>query len=229
MSKLKELFNRVDSTITADLSEEEAGELVKSWLRRHGPIILAGVIIALAVLFVMDWWSGRERRTAHEYSYQLETLSTQVASKAFDSAKQTYEGLAKDNGYSGNMAALLMAKAYADKGDNQAAMDILKKPVKSKDQTLANTARWQLANLQVSTKDYAGALGTLAELNDSTYGTVATILKGDIYILQGHLEQALQAYQQAKVSTSNHPFLDMKMDNLKVQLSLAASQGSKSP
>lgn len=198
-----------------DRSDEETGELVKAWIRRYGPAIFLGIIIALGVLGFLDWRKQHQRHVNHQLAHQLETLQNALTDKQQDTIKTAYTpALQNDSGEAGNLAALMMAGYYAELGDSAQAEKMLEKASHAKDVLVQQTATWQRANLQANAKQYDTALATLQNLANSAYSAPAASLKGDIYYAQGKTAEALTAYQEAQ-KRENNPILTLRISQLK--------------
>ncbi|SUO95874.1 YfgM family protein [Suttonella ornithocola] len=223
---LKALLERADNSLVVERSDEETGELVKSWLRRHGPVILAGVVIALIVLFAMSWWKNRQHTIDTALAYQLETLQKAIADNDVDLANNLYQKslINNDQAY-GKLAALMMAKVYVNAEKNTQARTALEKATKAKDALVAQTAQWELANLEMIEKNYGAALGLLSQLSETAYKGQAKALEGDIYLLQENFKAALNAYQQSLLVVPS-PLVRMKAEVLEADQAMnAPSEG----
>lgn len=207
-----------------DRSDAETAELVKEWLSRHLPVILAGIVIALLIIFAMRWWEKREIAAAHQLSYQLERLETAVASQDDAAVKQAYnEALIKDSGNYGAFAALLMAQHHQHKGQSKEAQPLLEKAANAKDALLAQTAQWQLLQLKLAAADYDGAEALANKLNGSIYAPQLPLLRGDILYLRGDYAAALSQYQQSQTLQAS-PIVEMRVRQLQAQLALQPSK-----
>lgn len=208
-----------------DRSDEETGEIVKAWIRRHAPPILLGIVIALGVLYLIDWYKHRQRQQNHQLSYQLETLQKALNADQANDIKVAYSSdLQNDTNEAGYLAALMMAGYYARQGEISAAEKALDKAMGAKDVLVVQSAQWQRANLQANTKQYDEALKTLSSLESSAYRVQALNLKGDILYIQNHLQDALTTYEAVQ-KLSPSPMMALRISQLKAaQLTTKESQ-----
>ncbi len=220
MNILKAILNMPVS----DRSDEETGELVKEWLRRYFPTIVSGVVIALLVVFAMNWWRDKERRNTLALSHQLEVLQEAVVSNNKEAAKEAYVGeLAEDDSADAYLGALLIAKVYVDDADYEQAKIALEKASQAKDGLVVQTAQWQLANMYVSQKQYEPALKVLQGLKMSAFDGQAARLEGDVYYLQGKMDLALSAYEQS-LTANPSPLTEILVKQLKTQINLQKTE-----
>lgn len=210
-----------------DRSEDETTELVRDWIRRYVPTFIAGIVLAIAILYGMDWWKNRNRLQSNQYSAQLEALNSAIENQEWANAKALYQDLEKDVTIYGDLAALLMGRVFAQENDMEHAGFALEKAKSSKDAFVSQVARWQIIQLQIEKKEYDNALKGLEAMKDSIYANQISAAKGDIYLLQGKAKDALTAYEQAQKQTPN-PLLELRIKALKAQLALD-NEGVKAP
>lgn len=202
-----------------DRTDEEIGELVKAWIRRYGLPLIAGVIIALAAIFAARWWQAHKQQGSHQFSDQLATLNRALDDKNYAQAETAYQTLQQEHTIYSQLADLAMAKSYVAQKKPAQAEALLQNAQGSSDKLISETALFSLAQLQTSEKKYPQALQTLSKLEGSAYQAQIEALRGDIYVLQNKLADALSAYQRAQDAQPS-PLTEMRINLLKGQVSL---------
>lgn len=207
-----------------DRSDAETAELVKEWLARHLPVIFAGIVIALLIIFGMKWWDKRALEANYRLSYQIDTLEKAVAAKNDAAVNAAYTAdLKADKSNYGALAALLFAQHQQQQGKTQEALAALEKAGTASDTLIAQTAQWQLAHVKIAAKDFDGAMQTLNQLEHSVYQSQLPLLRGDIDYLRGNREAALKHYQQSQAQQAS-PLLATRIRQLETQIALESAQ-----
>ncbi|MDO4642685.1 MAG: tetratricopeptide repeat protein [Cardiobacteriaceae bacterium] len=182
----------------SDRTDEETLELIREWLQQYGLTIIVGIVFGLGAIGGYRYWQNQKMVQRNTASAQLETVLEALEHDNLQAATATYDLLLKEGGEIAEMAAINMAPAYAKAGKNDEAQSTLKIAIASKDDLLAQNARWQLASLSVERGSYDEALQYIEQLQNSVYAAQAATLQGYVYEKQGKLTEALQAYQQSQ-------------------------------
>ena len=205
-------------------SNEEMGEIVREWIRHYLPSIILGIVLALAVLFGIDYWNEHKHRSNSQLNYILEQMVDEINSGDTDKAILTYQQkLQNDHTEQGNIAAMLIASVYLDKQEKQKALAAWEKASKAQDEVVAHTAKWQLAKQKVADGDYARADLLMNDLAKSMYAAQINLLRGDSLYLQGKKSEALAAYRKAAQDSAS-PILSMTVDILAAEENLTAQK-----
>lgn len=200
-----------------DRTEEETSELVREWLRRYGITIFLGIVIALAILFAMQWWNQRAENAGKQASEQLAQLQGQVESGAYEQADRLYQEMSDAPAVYHDLASLLMARSHLARQESDKALALLDQASHADDALVAQTARWLKAQQFVAQGEYDRARQLLNELQGSVFDGQTDQLRGDIFALQNDPAAALQSYQIAMDKLAS-PLLEMRINALKAQL-----------
>ena len=202
-----------------DRSNEELGEIVREWIKRYLPSILLAIVLAVGIISLTDRNREKKHNAAHLLNQQLELLQNNISEGKLEEAKKAYQGngLDKDEGIAGDIAALLIGGVYQEQDDKTKARVAFEKALKSKDNLVAQTAKWQLANFFLDNQDYKQAENYLKELTGSVYANQIPRLRGDIFYMQGNSEEALKNYQLYQ-QVSPSPLMELVIHNLQAKI-----------
>ncbi|ABQ13110.1 YfgM family protein [Dichelobacter nodosus] len=209
-----------------DRSEEETGELVKEWLRRHGVVIVTGIVIGLAMVGGMDWWKVHQRSQRQEQSFLLSQLTEAVDKKQLTVAEKHYAAMSQNRSVQRDLANVLLARLYVENKQFDKAYPLLQQAQSSSDDLLAQNAQWALVQVQLQQKDYDAALSTLDLLKNSAYAKIVPQIQGDIYLLRDQLEPALKAYEES-MKLQPLPLTQRRINALKAKMALTAPTTEK--
>ena len=202
-------------------TEEQQAEQVRQWWRENGKLVVAGVVLGLAAVFGWRWWQTEQivRAEAASAIYQqvLSAASADNAAGARAAAKQL---LAKyDTGTYAVFTRLLLAKqAVAEKNMTQAEEGLRWALKKNRHDSLDHDIRLRLARVLIAEKKLDEALALLDVRKRGAYSGSYDELRGDILALQGELDNARAAYQQAqtkfRTAGADTSILEIKLDDL---------------
>lgn len=204
-----------------DRTDEEMGELVRAWLQRYGLTILAGIVIAIAILSGSQWWHNHQLAARGEVTAQLLAMNDAVAAGDVAQAKALYSRF-DDNSEAQALAALLMASLDGDDGQ---ATAYLETATHSNDPLVAQTAHWQLAQAQIGAGDYAAAQHSLQALKGSAYENQIALLHAVIAQQEGNDQQAMDAYEKAlSQNPESSAFITAQMAAVQGALAVASAE-----
>lgn len=207
-----------------DRSDEETGELVREWLQRYGLSILAGIIIAIALLSSYEWWKNHQKTTRSAITSTVLALHEAVSQHRGDKAQALYKKISASDKSLEPLAALLMATLAHDTHEQKQEQQYLDIARGSKDPLIQQTANWQLAQLQVAHGD-AAAQQALQALKGSAYDNQLALMRAVLAQKQGKKQQALDAYQQAlQDNPAGSAFINAQIAALKGELLVSAPQ-----
>jgi predicted negative regulator of RcsB-dependent stress response len=203
------------------LSEKEQIERLKQWWLENYKSILAGIIIAAAIIFGWRWWQHRTLVRSLTASMMYNQMGSMLTSDNEAAALKIADELIdkySDTPYA-SQAALGMAQRdiAADKPDD--AMQMLTWVVNnSKDDGLKLLANLRLARVKLMVGDPQAALTVLARMQPGGFVALYDELRGDAYMKLGQTDKARAAYQQAlnrwTEEMGDKSLLQMKLDNL---------------
>lgn len=201
------------------LDENERAEQVREWWKRNGPSIVAGVVLGLAAIFGWRAWQRHvvEHQAAAAQVYLAFTESSQALTPEEVAAQLTSIKEEFGNTPYAALAALEAAQLAYGAGKIEQAAEYYRYAIsQAQPEGVAAVARMRLARLQTGAGNYDQALATVAKISTPSFQALAAELKGDIYVHQGKIEQAREAYQSA-LDQAEGPvtqFLQMKLSSL---------------
>ena len=142
----------------SDRTDEETLELIREWLQQYGLTIIIGLVLGLSAIGGYRYWQGKQAEQRNNESAQLDTILQALEQNKPQDAASAYDSLLKEGGEIAELAALNMAGAYRKENKNDDAMAALKLAAASKDELLAQSARWQLALTLAAQGNYDEAL-----------------------------------------------------------------------
>ena len=174
------------------LDEHEQSERVRSWLRKNGVSILAGVAIAIGGIAGWQWWqkdhSNQLAGANVQYQAVLKHLQDKDLAQAAKGVKALDDG--KANIYS-DLAALQLAKAQVEAGKNEDALATLR-AIKA-DPEFQPVIEQRIARLLLATGKTDDAIKALGTASDST----SLEIHGDALMAQGKRDAAREQYEKA--------------------------------
>ncbi|QIO87934.1 membrane protein [Stenotrophomonas rhizophila] len=174
------------------LDEHEQSERVRSWLRKNGLSILAGVAIAIAGIWGWNEWQARHSNSLADANVAYQAVLKSLEEKNLDEAAKgvkTLEG-GKANIYA-DLAALQLAKAQVDAGKDEAALATLR--AISADAEFKPVIDQRVARLLVATGKSDEAIKLLGSAADSA----SLEIHGDALMAQGKRDAAREQYEKA--------------------------------
>ncbi|MGH8293010.1 MAG: YfgM family protein [Gammaproteobacteria bacterium] len=212
------------------LSDQEQIERIKKWWLDNWKSILAGIIIALIIIFGWRYWQHRTQvrsLTASAMYNQMGALLTEAQGpQALQVANQLVNNYA-DTPYAAQAA---LAMAQYDVGTNKPddAMQMLGWVINhSKDDGLKLLARLRMAHVKLSVGDPRAALAALSGVAAAGFAPLYDEARGDAYVKLGESAQARAAYQSALQAWTpqlgDKSLLQMKLDALGGPAPAAAS------
>ena len=184
-----------------DLQEQEQIDEFKAWWTKYGNNLMTVLIIVL--LAVAGWraWGWYQQNQASKAAVLYETLKQSAIKKDFVKAKEASAQIFENYGSTayGQMAALMMARAHIDNGnDVKSAKLLLQWAIdKSKDEEFAHTARLRMAGILLDEKAYDEGLKVLAVTPTETYLPLYADRRGDLLLASGKATEAKAAYKEA--------------------------------
>jgi predicted negative regulator of RcsB-dependent stress response len=229
--------------VSVHLSEEEQIESLKRWWKDYGKTIVIAVLVAVAGYFAYTTWQDQKRQRAENasevYEQLLKLANAEPGKTLTDSDKATITHLTGElkDGNSHSMyahsAAFFLAKLAVDDNKLDVAVTELKWVLSAKPEAATEQlARLRLARVLTAQKAYADALAQLSPEPAAAFTSEYAEARGDILKLQGDLDAARTAYEKALAATDPQQqerfmLLQMKVDDLKVDVSPAVAAGEK--
>ena len=171
------------------LDEHEQSERVLEWLRRNGAGLVGGIVLGLAAIAGWKWWQQQQQQVQFERAAQYQAALDAIAAGDAQAA-ETVKGLGE--GVYATLAALELASAQVEAGDEEAAIGTLR-GIRSADPAMAGIVRQRLARLLIGADKAAEAL----ELLEGADTPAALEIRGDALFALGRAEQARESYNDA--------------------------------
>ncbi len=200
----------------------EQDELIRAWWQRYGKRIITGLLLALAVIVVGQWWFEQQRikqaNVSVYYAEMLGKLSQGDGEGAKSLAGKVMEEDA-DSAYAA-LAALAVARLEVEEERLDQAVQRLDWAEKRADFITGGVdmVRLRIARLQMAREQWDQALATLKRIETAAFNGLASALRGDVYRRQGQLDKARTAYQTAlgdpAIGGQTRALLRMKLDEL---------------
>lgn len=209
--------------MTEYLTEQEQVELLKNWIKQYSLVILAGVVIAIAIMSGWRYWQQRQDKIlTHASSVYDEMLTVRAQNDLAGTlvqAKKLYEHYPQT--IYGQMAALMLARDAVIRKNIPEAEKMLNWIIDhSKAASIRQIARLRLARIMLTNQKPNEAIKLLGTIEDKSFKGLIEEVRGDAYLLMKNDTLARQSYQQALTDLPNaekvRPLLQMKYDNLVV-------------
>jgi len=199
-------------------TEEQQVDAIKSWWRDNGTTLIVSVVIGLAGLWGWRYYGESVLANQEEASSGFaQTLAAFEADKAQGTKEmQTFVAENQGNNYA-TLAALLLAKEAVDNSDFELAESQLSTLLSNNEYAeLTPVIALRLARVQAELENYDQALATLATINETGFLAKTNEIKGSIYLRQGELDEARDAFQAAVDASEGRvdPILQLQLDDL---------------
>jgi len=187
-------------------SEKEQLEEMRAWWSEYGRYVIAGVVIAVGLLFGFNQHQSNKVAAEMEASVLYETLGGHVADGDLDAAETVADELASnyaDTAYAAQ-SKLAMARLYMDKNRDQDAADVLAELIEMRGNgALKYVGRLRLARILLYQDKPQEVIDLLADQEDNLAFTgLYAEVRGDAYAALGQFAEAGDAYRVALADAS---------------------------
>jgi len=213
-------------------SEKEQIEEMRAWWSEYGRYVIAGVVIAVGLLFGFNQYKSSKLAAQVEASVLFETLATHV----FDGDLEDAEGVADElsNNYANTAYAaqskLALARLYMDKNRDQDAADVLNELLAMRGNgALKQVGRLRLARILLYQDKAQEVIDLLADQDNPAFAGLYAETRGDAYAALGKFSEAGDAYRVALADTSqtvNRGLVQMKLIDLPEATAVAPDTGT---
>ncbi len=207
--------------MTEYLTEQEQIQLLKNWLKRYGPTILLGFLLATLITAGWRYWQYYRAKTLlHASAVYDEMLAARAQNNSNETILQAEKLLSH---YSSTpyaqMAAFMLARDAVLKKNYAEAIKQLNWVISHADNhAVQEIARLRQARILINDKKPQAALELLNKMKDKTFAGLKDEARGDAYLALDKKNDALSAYKLAldelPNAEVNRPVLQMKIDNL---------------
>lgn len=204
-------------------TEEEQIAQLKDWWSRNGKPLLLGGILAVAIVFGWQTWQKQQanqgERLSATYQQLLDAAFNPEGTNAQDMLKllQELESIKPEHAYA-QYARMLVARVAVLENRLDDAVVMLRKVVdKPATPVLGELSSQRLARVLAADGKAEEALKLLGGNGLAAYRSARDELRGDILVQLERLDEARQAYQQARENLDDNSAagsLMMKLDDL---------------
>jgi predicted negative regulator of RcsB-dependent stress response len=201
-------------------SEKEQLEEMRAWWTEYGRYVIAGVVIAVGLLFGFNQYQSSKLAAQVEASVLYESLTVHVSDGDLDNAESVADDLASNYANTAYAAQsnLAMAKLYMDKNRDQDAADVLNELLHMRgNKALKQVGRLRLARILLYQDKPQEVVDLLADQDDAAFAGLFAEMRGDAFAALGQITTAGDEYRTALADTSqtiNRGIVQMKLLDL---------------
>jgi len=201
-------------------SEKEQLEEMRAWWTEYGRYVIAGVVIAVGLLFGFNQYESSKLTAQVEASALYESLTVHISDGDLDGAESVANDLATNYANTAYAAQsnLAMAKLYMDKNRDQDAANVLNELLAMRgNNSLKQVGRLRLARILLYQDKAQEVVDLLADQDDEAFAALFAEIRGDAFAALGQIGAAGDAYRTALADTSqtvNRGMVQMKLVDL---------------
>lgn len=201
----------------SNLNDDAAANAVKAWWNKYGNALLVGIVLAIAVMYGMRYWTDYRDQVASDASSLYDEYQQGLMARQEETLTASYEKLRSDypkTPYATAVTLLEAARAVSQNNFEQAKTQ-LNWVLKEGHDYAKPLARIRLAEINVHEGHFDEALSMLQSGEPGAYKPAFDELQGDILVLKGDVNKALELYKDALVEYQAQGF-----DNILLQYKL---------
>jgi predicted negative regulator of RcsB-dependent stress response len=201
-------------------SEKEQLEEMRAWWTEYGRYVIAGVVIAVGLLFGFNQYQSSKLAAQVEASVLYESLTVYVSDGDLENAESVADDLASNYANTAYAAQsnLAIAKLYMDKNRDQDAADVLNELLLMRgNKALKQIGRLRLARILLYQDKPQEVIDLLAGQDDPAFAALFAEMRGDAFAALGQITAAGDEYRIALADTSrtiNRGIVQMKLVDL---------------
>ena len=216
-----------------DLEEQEQIDQLKHFWNTWGTLISSVLVVVFGSVTAWNgyqFWQNRQALQAAALFDAVES-ATQVGDQAhidqiFSDIRSKYAGTIQ-----ADQAGLMVAKVQIEKGDMDAANNVLEWVVgNASDEGYRAVAHLRLASLLMEKKSYENALIHLSNKFPVAFEAIAADRKGDLLAHQGKKQEAtaeyIRAYKMLNEGAEYRRLIEVKLNALGVQPQVVIISGA---
>jgi len=202
-------------------SDEEKGEDIKRWWRENGLSVIVGLALGIAVLIGGRYWLSQEQMLSASASDLYQHTKQLIAAGKTAEAESSVDKLFST--YSSTpyaiFAAFEMAKYNVQNGDVENAKPYLNWVINHGElEGQVDIARLRLGQLLLDQGSTEQALALAKQAETIAFKSLFNELMGDVYIAQGKLIKAANAYRTSlsllEINEPRSLVLKLKLDDV---------------
>lgn len=199
-------------------TEQEQTAALRNFFTHNGKALAAGLVIGVVAIAGWRFWVSHQQSNGLELSARYQQLS-----EAIDANKpatlDAMSAFVNDTHSSyGALAAMDLAKVYADAGQLDKASQQLAQGIKdSEDANLQAVLRLRLARVQLQQNQADNALQTLDTVKGDGWTALVADVRGDALLSKGDKQGARAAWSKgidSDASPALKQMMQMKLNNL---------------
>lgn len=202
-------------------TDDEQIESIKQWWKENGLPIIIGLVLGLSGIFGWRGWQAYEQQQAELASDLYQSLAHYMREKDADKVRESARQLLEEfpSTTYAVYAALNLAKLAVTEKDFETAREQLEYASQhAPGKELRLLAEIRLARVLLAEGKLDEALSRLNSKDFGKLGNSAEELKGDILVLKGDNQAAMNAYTLALASTprdsDEYELLTIKLDSV---------------
>jgi predicted negative regulator of RcsB-dependent stress response len=200
------------------LQDDVNAQALKAWWNKHGKQIIIAVVAVLVVFYGIRFIQAQKVKVASSASAIYDEYQEAIANNDLLALDASYAVLVEDfskTPYASAVSLIEGARA-ANTGKLEDAQEKLQWVLDKGSDFAKPIAKLRMAELLVQQQDFAAAYALLDGVDaNSPYKPAYSELQGDILLLQGDVNQALQLYQVAL-----QEYREQGIDNVLLQFKL---------
>lgn len=201
------------------LSEKEQIEQMRAWWSEYGRYVIAGVVIAVGLLFGFNQYNQAKRDAQLEASALYEQLAEHISDGDAQAAEAVAAELAGEyaNTTYAAQSKLAMARLYMDRNRDQDAADSLRELLALRDNDeLEMIARLRLARILLYQDKPEEVIDLLDGQDTPAFSALYNEVLGDAYTALGRIDEAGAAYRAALAEQGQAPTIDRALVQMKL-------------
>lgn len=186
--------------MSVHLSNDQQNERLQELWRNYGNVFVNVIIACLIGIVSWQFWTQYQTDKTDKASVLYERLLDSAVRNDNSGIEAFGNSILKNHPGTmyAHLTSMLMAKMDFENNKIESAIKRLQEVREATNAPeIKQICRIREARAFVSTKQFDKALSLLKQADDDSFATLVEQLKGDIYLLQGDLKKAKQAYRLA--------------------------------
>ena len=199
-------------------SEEEQLQAIKQWWSDNSKAIITGLVLGILALISWNQYTKYQQQKAADGSALYNEILSLTENEEFENIPVLTTRLREEIGHTAyaNMAGLLAARAYVEKGElDQAASELQLIIDTAMLPEIKQIAQLRLARLYFDQDKLEQANSLAQQTYDNALEGLALELRGDIQMQREQFVEAKETYELAALvsaATGGNPILRLKKD-----------------
>jgi predicted negative regulator of RcsB-dependent stress response len=202
-------------------TEEQQVDAIKKWWNENGTMLIIAAVVGLGGLWGWRYYGNAVLENQEKASSQFAQVLIKFESEGVEKGTAEMQHFIADN--AGNnyatLATLLLAKEAVKESDFTLAQTLLTDLLDSNSyEPLMPVIKLRLARVQAELGEYDQAIVTVDSITEKGFTVKANQIKGSVYLKQGHVELARNAFQTAVDESEGRvdPILQLQLDDLAI-------------